>query len=846
MYFHAKSAGVSARHSLTATLRNQLLKSACAALIVTAGFSAAKAQEIPSSDAANTGNDAELQSIEVVEQNMLIGSQRSDDTDGPVAPGEMKMFENVRFSGGLKLLDAPSGNITVEGNGHVLVDNGDMHGDLTPNNGAAWVDGETGNVAVGKGAILTVGEQGETHDLLVDGGHAYIYGLSGDTFVNTGGLLHVKDEGEIGALTVNSGDAFVDGKAGHVSISGGQMRVGAKGTVEDVVLHRGSALIYGTSGDIQVHDDTLLSVHSSGVSGNVTVNGGTAFIGGNSQDVTVHAGGLLLGNGTVHDLTAHTGATVAPGDPVGTLHVTGNATFDRGSLFDVEIAPDKSLSDRLAVAGDVTLSGGRVNLRFAGQEAPMSEQQMQDLFLGHYTILTSDKRINGAFETITPQYNYISPSLTYAADGSAVAVGFDLIDPDTGKPLEGTTDQQPQPGGHPDGGTKPETDQSKMQRIEAKVKNIVLADATSPNQKSVGEAIKQLDLGNPLLGAVLFSSKNEVLNYDAPSGDIYASVRSVLAEDGRFIRDAANSRIRAAFTDASGYHAALTERTVKGPAVGFNSAVPTTDIWGHAYGSWGHAQSDGNAAAYSRNIGGIVTGVDGRIGEKWRLGVLAAYGNTSLHGAGSSASADSYQLGVYGGTKMDALTLSFGTSFAHHAIDTNRKLRFGRMAETDSASYAANALQVFGEAAYRIDTPYVMFEPFAGVAYTHLKADDFRETGGVAALSGASAATDLTTTTLGLRTSYSVALSEKTMVTARGMAGWKHAFGDTAPDASMAFASGRAFSIKGLGTARDAALIEAGLDFDIGNATSIGVSYAGQFSDRNHDNALKADLTVRF
>lgn len=86
MYFHAKSAGVSARHSLTATLRNQLLKSACAALIVTAGFSAAKAQEIPSSDAANTGNDAELQSIEVVEQNMLIGSQRSDDTDGPVAP----------------------------------------------------------------------------------------------------------------------------------------------------------------------------------------------------------------------------------------------------------------------------------------------------------------------------------------------------------------------------------------------------------------------------------------------------------------------------------------------------------------------------------------------------------------------------------------------------------------------------------------------------------------------------------------------------------------------------------------------------------------------------------------
>ncbi|SDP04508.1 outer membrane autotransporter barrel domain-containing protein [Phyllobacterium sp. OV277] len=846
MYFHAKTAGVSARHNLTATLRNQLLKSVCAALIVTAGFSAAKAQVIPSSDAAHPGNDAGRQSMEAAEDRGLIGSQRSADTDGPLAAEEMRMFENVRFGGGLKLLDVPDGTVNVEGYGHVLVHSAGMLGELTPNNGAAWVDAETGNVAVGKGAILTVGEHGVTHDLVVDGGYAFIHGLSGNTIVNTGGSLHVREEGRIGVLAMNGGNAFVDGKAGNALIGGGWLNVGAKGAVENVLMDNGGAFINGISRDIQVNNGAQLSVRSGGVSRDVLVNGGTAFIEGNSRDVAVGPGGSLLGNGTVRDLRALAGGTVAPGNPVGTLHVTGDATFDRGSIFDVEIAPDKSRSDRLTVAGDVTLSGGRVNLRFAGQDAPMSAQQMHDLFLGHYTILTSDKRINGAFETITPQYNYISPSLTYAADGSAVAVGFDLIDPGTGKPLQGTTDEQPQPGGHPDGGAKPETDQSKMQRIEAKVKNIVLADATSPNQKSVGEAIKQLDLGDPLLGAVLFSSRVEVLNYDAPSGEIYASARNVLAEDGRFIRDAANSRIRAAFTDATGYNVALTERTAKGPAVGFNSAVPTTDLWGHAYGSWGHAQSDGNAAAYSRNTGGIVTGVDGRIAEKWRLGVLAGYGNTSLHGAQSSASADSYQLGVYGGTKMDALTLSFGAGLAHHTIDTNRKVRFGHTAETDSASYAANSVQVFGEAAYRIDTPYVTFEPFADAAYTHLKTDGFKETGGIAALSGASATTDLTTTTLGLRTSYSVALSEKTMLTARGMAGWNHAFGDVTPDASMAFAHGRAFSIKGLPVARDTALIEAGLDFDIGSATTIGVSYTGQFSNRSHDNALKADLTIRF
>ncbi|MGH9916028.1 MAG: hypothetical protein ACRD63_12160, partial [Pyrinomonadaceae bacterium] len=67
MYFHAKTAGVSARHNLTATLRNQLLKSVCAALIVTAGFSAAKAQEILSSDAAHPGNDEGRQSMKAAE-----------------------------------------------------------------------------------------------------------------------------------------------------------------------------------------------------------------------------------------------------------------------------------------------------------------------------------------------------------------------------------------------------------------------------------------------------------------------------------------------------------------------------------------------------------------------------------------------------------------------------------------------------------------------------------------------------------------------------------------------------------------------------------------------------------
>lgn len=91
--------------------------------------------------------------------------------------------------------------------------------------------------------------------------------------------------------------------------------------------------------------------------------------------------------------------------------------------------------------------------------------------------------------------------------------------------------------------------------------------------------------------------------------------------------------------------------------------------------------------------------------------------------------------------------------------------------EDNDASYSAKSVQIFGEASYRIDTPYVALEPFAGAAYVHVKTDGFSETGGITALTSGSDTTDLTTTTLGLRVSHNFTVSENTTLTAHGMAG---------------------------------------------------------------------------
>jgi subtilase-type serine protease len=332
------------------------------------------------------------------------------------------------------------------------------------------------------------------------------------------------------------------------------------------------------------------------------------------------------------------------------------------------------------------------------------------------------------------------------------------------------------------------------------------------------------------------------------AGDLHASVRGVLVDDNRFVRDAATNRVRAAF---DGVSAKASPVLAYGPdgaseAVLANPGAATTAVWAEAYGSWSHMDSNGNAVERNRSIGGVVTGLDGIVADTWRLGVLAGYANSSLDGSSSSADVDSYQVGLYGGTKWDALGLRFGASLAHHEIDTHRSVDFAGITDSNNASYDATSVQIFGEVGFEIKASLATFEPFAGIAYTYLKADDFSEEGGVTALSGLSGSNDVTTTTLGLRASRQFSLSDTTTLTANGMIGWHHAFGDTTPEAILAYAAGSAFSVEGLPIAKDALALQAGFDVNLGKSTTLGLSYHGQIADNINDHSIKADISVKF
>src|SRR5690606_6406821 len=112
--------------------------------------------------------------------------------------------------------------------------------------------------------------------------------------------------------------------------------------------------------------------------------------------------------------------------------------------------------------------------------------------------------------------------------------------------------------------------------------------ALTPNQIAAAGGAQSLG-GGPLFTAIaLLGDVGEArAAFDAISGEIHASAKTALIEDSRYLREAANDRIRTAFAAADD---------------------DGTGAWARGFGAIGHIDSDGNAAALDRNLGGLFVG----------------------------------------------------------------------------------------------------------------------------------------------------------------------------------------------------------------------------------------------
>jgi len=692
---------------------------------------------------------------------------------------------------GLSGMISGTGDLVKQGGGTLRLDNGaNAYGNTLVAAGTL-----IGNAASISGNIANAGtvvfNQGT--DASFAGDISALNGVHGNMIKQGGGALTLAGSSSLdwtitGGRLVSAAERF----GGNAAIGAGASLAFDQSTDASY-----SGAISGSGSFHKIGTGFLkLTGDSSAFIGLTMVESGTLAVNGRlGGTLDVWTGGRLQGAGTVGSLLV--AGTVAPGNSIGTLHVAGNITFGANSIYEVEVNP-QGQSDQIIAGGKATINGGTVKvLAGAGNYAPQTQ----------YTIVTADLAaggVIGTFNGVTSNLAFLDPSLSYDPDHVYLTMTRNNID--------------------------------------------FAGVGITPNQIATGGGVESLGFGNLVYNAVLnLSAPQAQYAFDRLSGEVHASARTVMIEDSRFLRGAVNDRLRAAF---SGVGAAT--MPVMAYADGGPQYVPaTTDrfaVWGQAFGSWGHWNSDGNAARLNRSTGGFFIGADAPVFDSWRFGAVAGYSRTTFNvrDRASSGSSDNYHLGLYGGTAWGDLAFRTGAAYTWHDITTNRSVVIPGFGDSLKGKYDAGTAQVFGELAYGMNMGAARFEPFANLAYVNAHSDGFRETGGAAALTSPSANTDAAFTTLGLRASTSFNLGEAA-VTAKGMLGWRHAFGDVTPDTTMRFASGGdAFSIGGVPIARNAAVVEAGLDFNLSPNAVLGVSYGGQFSSGVTDQTFRANFNMKF
>lgn len=682
-----------------------------------------------------------------------------------------------------------------------------------------------GGVAV-KAGVLQVGDGGQTGSLRanvqVDAGATLAFKRSDDLqYANLiSGAGQLRQDGA-GTLTLAADNTAT----GNTVISRGTLQLGsggATGSVAGNIINAGklafnrsddtayAGAISGNGQIAKLGGNTLtLTGDSSAFTGTTSLASGKLQVDGSlGGSLTTAAGTVLAGTGALGSVTVGNGSLLAPGStaqPFGRLTINGDLTFGNGALYQVVANADGQTSST-SVGGTAKLAGSVVHVGGNGDYQASTR----------YTILRAGDAVQGQFSAVASNLAFLEPTLAYT--GKQVDLVVEMKDNGTGT---GTPIQ--------------------FQDL-----------ANSSNQRGVARALQSLPTNSALYRHILnLPNGAPGAAFDALSGEAHATTTGRLqGVAGNFVLQPM-SRLRANL-NAGFTPGAPTAQLGLGNAASLPQSA-AQPLWAQVFGSWSTLKGTDGIAASTQTDGGVSVGGDHAIGGGWRLG--GALGYTGSHGSvkdrASKSDVDTYSATVYGGKAFEAglgkINLSVGAAYSWHDIKSERSTAGAGLDQTLKASYRASTAQVFTELGYAIPVnDRVTVEPFVGAGYSNLRTRGFSESGGDAALRGDSDSNDITTATLGVhgRTSFDSAGARGQL---HGTVGWRHAFGDLNPASTMAFVQGsQSFTVAGSAVARDAAVVELGVDMEVTKRTTIGVNYGGQFGDGNRQHSGTLDVRYRF
>ncbi len=548
----------------------------------------------------------------------------------------------------------------------------------------------------------------------------------------------------------------------------------------------------------QINGVTVLNTDQSSFAGATFVSGGTLVVndalGGT---MAVASSGTLAGVGRVGATTLNSGGIISPGvfasTTPSTLTINGDLTVQPGAKYAVNIEADGALAnpyvaDLIRVNGDAYLNGGQIDPTAGG-----------DLSLytvgSRWTVLSASGSVIGKFGSIN-QLAFVDLDHEYDAQNVYLVV---LPNSDAGT------------GG----------------------RTGFCLPGMSANQCSVGSNIGEQN-GGPIYNLFVATPKDRIEDakkaFNQLSGEVHASVKGALLEDSRFLREAVNNRL-------------LDQPAGNG-------------AWIHTFGSWGQSDSNGNAGELKRDITGVFFGADTQVSDNWQAGFVGGYSKADINSneRNFSADRDDLHIGAYTQGKWGKVALRSGAGYSWHDFSTRRDVDIPNLSAYSpalkdrlTADYQASTIQLFTEGSYHLEiNKATTLEPFVRVAYVHVNTDGFAEEGGIARLSSDGDNIDGVFSTVGTRLNRQFTLANGNQVKTWAMAGWRHVYNNTEPEANLNFQGHKSFRIKGSELAKDAVALEFGLEANITEAVTAGFMYNGQIGSDSKDHGAKAYINWRF
>ena len=277
--------------------------------------------------------------------------------------------------------------------------------------------------------------------------------------------------------------------------------------------------------------------------------------------------------------------------------------------------------------------------------------------------------------------------------------------------------------------------------------------------------------------------------------------------------------------------------------------VPTADVppaarggwslWGGVYGGTANLPGDGSVGSHdtSTSVGGIATGWDYDMTSDARIGVAIAGGRTNWDLDQNLGNGDStfFQLGAYGTQHFGGSYLSLAGSYAWHSMSTDRKVNLDGT-EKLNADFDASNLSGRIEAGHRFSvseqlglTPYAAFQ--AQGVYMPGYSEDGGSPDQSFALSYKSDTATALRSELGLGFDTALGL-DPALAKLFGRVAWAHDW-NSDPSVQTSFRSldMSTFTVNGAQAPDDMALVTAGADLGLSDATRLAATFDGEFGD---------------